>query len=83
MTSLEELDLGENDLEELPEGLCRLPKLHRLDVDSNPRLQALPANIGEMKALTHLNAFRCALSTNEQARVRGIFPDRVRQFIAF
>ena len=83
MTSLEELDLGENDLEEIPPELCRLPKLHRIDLDANPRLAALPENIGEMKGLTHLFVFRCALPTNEQGRVRAALPDPVRHFIAF
>ena len=83
MTSLEELDLGENDLSEIPPELCRLPNLHRIDLDSNPRLAALPENIGEMKGLTHLFVFRCALPAEEQARVRAALPDPVRHFIAF
>ena len=83
MTSLEELDLGENDLTALPEGLCALPKLHRLDVDGNPRLAALPRSITNMVQLTHLFAFRTALPTNEQDRVREAMPDTVRHFMAF
>lgn len=83
MASLEELDLGENDISEIPPELCRLPKLRRIDLDSNPRLSALPANVGEMKALTHLFLFRCAVPPEEQARIRAALPDPVRQFIAF
>lgn len=83
MKTLEELDLGENDIAELPPALCLLPNLRRLDIDGNPRLAALPANIGDMKALTHLFAYRCAIPTNEQARVRAALPDPVRRFIAF
>lgn len=83
MESLEELDLGDNDIGKIPPELCRLPNLRRLDLDGNANLAALPENVGEMKALTHLFVYRCALPTNEQARVRAALPDRVRQFIAF
>ena len=83
MSSLEELDLGDNDLTSLPEGLCSLEKLHRIDVDGNPRLAKLPGSMTNMTQLTHLFAFRTAIPTNEQARVRAAMPDTVRHFMAF
>ena len=83
MKSLEELDLGDNDLAALPEDLCALPKLHRIDVDGNARLATLPGSMTNMTQLTHLFAFRTAISTNEQARVRAALPDPVRHFMAF
>lgn len=83
MKSLEELDLGDNDLASLPEELCALPKLHRIDVDGNARLAALPGSMTNMTQLTHLFAFRTAIPTNEQARVRAALPDPVRHFMAF
>lgn len=83
MKSLEELDLGDNDLTSLPEGLCSLEKLHRIDVDGNPRLAKLPGSMTNMTQLTHLFAFRTAIPTNEQARVRAAMPDTVRHFMAF
>lgn len=83
MENLEELDIGKNDIASLPEELCLLPKLHRIDVDGNPNLAVLPAAITNMPQLTHLFAYRCALSTNEQRRVRSAYPDKVRHFMSF
>ncbi len=53
-------DVGECDLECLPQGMGRLEKLSHLDL-SNKRLVKLPECIEEMKSLTSLDVGGCDL----------------------
>ena len=83
MKSLEQIDLGENDLAEIPAALFELPKLHYVSLDGNPRLASLPGSVTNMPQLTHLFLHRTALTTNEQQRIRGAYPNPVVPHISF
>jgi Leucine-rich repeat (LRR) protein len=48
------LDLGHNNLREVPESLFYLKKLNRLNLENN-RLHSLPVKLKELKELTHLS----------------------------
>ena len=70
MTSCRELDLSNNTISEIGEGLARMASLQVLRLENN-RIDALPDNIGSCKALVKLD-----LSTNNLLSL----PDSMGQF---
>merc|ERR1712217_338108 len=61
-SSLEELDLAQNVLEELPHSLAQLTKLFRLSLSGN-KLTELPSSLVRLKSLMHLNVADNQLSS--------------------
>jgi internalin A len=59
---LENLDLGNHDLQELPSDFTRLSNLKSLNVSRN-RLNTLPESLGQLNNLTSLNVSRNQLNT--------------------
>ncbi len=70
MKSLTSLDVGECDLNCLPQGVGRLEKLSDLDVSNNKKLVKLPECIKEMKSLTWLDVGGCELDCLPQGMGR-------------
>ena len=70
ITSCRELDLSNNTISEIGEGLARMASLQVLRLENN-RIDALPDNIGSCKALVKLD-----LSTNNLLSL----PDSMGQF---
>lgn len=63
LKGLRELDLGDNQLRELPATIQGLPALLRLRVARNPRLLELPRWIGALRELRELDAEWCRIES--------------------
>ncbi len=72
---LEDVALANNRLESFPEVLVGLPSLRNLDLRGNANIVALPANIGEMKALRTLTLAGCRIPKEERDRIRQALPE--------
>ena len=80
LTALEDVALAGNRLTSFPEVLVALPKLRNLDLRGNAGIAALPAGIGEMKALRTLTLAGCRIPKEERDRIRKALPDCVINF---
>ena len=80
LEALEDVALANNRLEAFPTVLVALPSLRNLDLRGNANITALPANIGEMKALRTLTLAGCRLPKEERDRIRQALPECVINF---
>ena len=77
---LEDIALANNRLEVFPEMVVGLPSLRNLDLRGNANITALPANIGDMKALRTLTLAGCRIPKEERDRIRKALPECVINF---
>jgi Leucine-rich repeat (LRR) protein len=70
--TLETLDLANNDLEQIPEGIFKLEKLNRLSLDHN-LLKDLPEKLMEMNCLNHLSLDSNPLTDQDKQRLHDVF----------
>ena len=80
LEALEDVALANNRLEAFPEVLVGLPSLRNLDLRGNANITALPANVGDMKALRTLTLAGCRIPKEERDRIRQSLPDCVINF---
>ena len=80
LEALEDVSLANNRLEAFPEVLVGLPSLRNLDLRGNASITALPANIGDMKALRTLTLAGCRIPKDERDRIRQALPECVINF---
>lgn len=80
LEALEDIALANNRLEAFPEALVALPSLRNLDLRGNAGITALPANIGDMKALRTLTLAGCRIPKEERDRIRQALPECVINF---
>ena len=80
LEALEDVALANNRLEAFPEALVGLPALRNLDLRGNAGITALPANVGDMKALRTLTLAGCRIPKEERDRIRQALPECVVNF---
>ena len=80
LEALEDVALANNRLEAFPEVLVGLPSLRNLDLRGNANITALPANVGDMKALRTLTLAGCRIPKEERDRIRQALPECVVNF---
>jgi Leucine-rich repeat (LRR) protein len=80
LEALEDVALANNRLEAFPEVLVGLPSLRNLDLRGNANITALPANVGDMKALRTLTLAGCRIPKEERDRIRQALPECVINF---
>ena len=66
------LDLGHNNLDEIPESLFNLRKLGRLNLESN-RLHSLPLKLKDLRELTHLSVTDNPFPHDEREKIERQF----------
>ena len=74
LTSLKELDLHYNKLEEVPGSIGKLTNLEKLNLKSN-KLTSLPESIDNLTSLKELNLSSNELSDDEKRKVKELLPN--------